>query len=47
MATVYIRDFPEDLRKAARMQAIEEDISLKQLVIKALEKYLAGTKKGR
>ena len=47
MATVYIRDFPEDLRKAARMQAIEEDISLKELVIKAVEKYLAEAKKGR
>ena len=47
MATVYIRDFPEDLHKAARMQAIEEDISLKELVIKAVEKYLAETKRGR
>ena len=47
MATVYIRDFPEDLRKAARMQAIEEDISLKELVIKAVEKYLAEAKRGR
>jgi predicted transcriptional regulator len=29
------------------MQAIEEDISLKELVIKAVEKYLAEAKRGR
>jgi predicted HicB family RNase H-like nuclease len=45
MATVYVRDFPEDIHRAARFQALEENISLRLLVIKAVEQYLARAKK--
>ena len=40
MATVYVREFPEDLRKKAKMQALEEDMTLRELIIKAVELYL-------
>jgi len=40
MATVYLRDFPEDLRKKAKVRAVQEDISLKELIIRALTEYL-------
>jgi hypothetical protein len=49
MATIYVRDFPEDTHKAARLQAVEEDISLRELIIKAVAFYLKavkGKKKG-
>ena len=45
MATVYVREFPEDLHKKAKMQALQEDISLKELIIKATAEYLARVKK--
>ena len=40
MATVYVRDFPEDLHKRAKMKALEEDMTLRELIIKAVENYL-------
>ena len=40
MATIYMRDFPSDLHKRAKLQAVKEEISLKAIVIKALEQYL-------
>ncbi len=40
MATVYMRDFPEDLHKRAKMQAVREATTLKAIVIKALTAYL-------
>ena len=40
MATVYIREFPASLHKKAKMQALEEDMTLRELVIKALTEYL-------
>ena len=40
MATVYVRDFPEDLHKKAKMKALEEDMTLRELIIKAVENYL-------
>ena len=40
MATVYVRDFPEDLHKKAKMKALKEDMTLRELIIKAVENYL-------
>ena len=46
MATVYLSDFPEDLHRIFKSEAALEGISLKALVIKALEEYLKKRKKG-
>jgi predicted HicB family RNase H-like nuclease len=46
MATLFVRDFPEDLHKAAKMKALEEDLTLGQLIIRAVEAYLKTGKKG-
>ena len=46
MATVYVREFPEDLHKKAKIRAIQEGMTLRGLVIKAVEEYLKK-KKGR
>jgi predicted HicB family RNase H-like nuclease len=40
MATINLRDVPEDLHRRAKAQAAMEGISLKALVIKLLEDYL-------
>lgn len=40
MATIYLRDFPEDLRRKAKVRAAQEGISLKELTIRALKEYL-------
>ena len=40
MATVYVRDFPGELHKKAKIKALEEDMTLRELVIKAVELYL-------
>lgn len=40
MATIYLRNFPEDLRKRAKAEAALKDISLKELIIRALTQYL-------
>jgi hypothetical protein len=40
MANVYLRDFPEELRKRAKIRAVEENTTLKKLIIKALTEYL-------
>jgi len=40
-----VRNFPADLHKEAKLQAVREEISLKDLVIKALTEYLQ--KKGK
>jgi predicted HicB family RNase H-like nuclease len=45
MSTLFVRDFPEDLHKKAKMQALEEDLTLGDLVIKAIEQYLDRTRK--
>jgi predicted HicB family RNase H-like nuclease len=39
-----IRNFPADLHKEAKLQAVQEEISLKDLVIKALTEYLKKAK---
>lgn len=40
MATVYLKNFPEDLRREAKAKAALEGITLKNLIIKAVEAYL-------
>jgi hypothetical protein len=45
MATVYVREFPEDLHKKAKMQALQEDMTLRELIIKAVDLYLKKASK--
>jgi predicted HicB family RNase H-like nuclease len=43
---VLIRDFPEKIHKMARLQAVTEGITLKDLIIKAVSEYVdQGSKK--
>jgi predicted HicB family RNase H-like nuclease len=46
MAIINIRDFPDDLHRQAKSKAALEGISLKDLIIKAIEEYVMGKKKG-
>ncbi len=46
MATIYLRDIPEDLHRKSKSEAALEGISLKAFIIKALEEYLKKKKKG-
>ena len=46
MTDYLIRDFPEDLHKAAKHQAVDEKITLRELILKAIEAYLKAGKKG-
>jgi predicted HicB family RNase H-like nuclease len=46
MTIINIKDFPEDLHRKAKAEAALEGISLKALIIKAMEEYLKK-KKGR
>lgn len=45
MATLYVRDVPEDLHKEIKIQAVRESMTLQALVIKALQLYLAGVER--
>ena len=40
MATLYVRDVPQDLHSRVKIQAIKERMTLRALVLKALEEYL-------
>jgi len=40
-SVLLVKGFPVELRKKAKMQALKEDASLKDLVIRAVEEYLA------
>ena len=43
MATAYtIRDFPEELHRAAKVKAAMEGTSLRKLILRAIKKYLEG-----
>jgi predicted HicB family RNase H-like nuclease len=44
MATVNIRDFPDELHRKAKSQAALQGLSLKELVIKAVTEYLKKQK---
>jgi hypothetical protein len=37
---IQMRNFPADLHKRAKLQAVREETTLKAIVIKALEQYL-------
>ena len=41
----YLIEFSEETHKKAKLRAVEEGITLKQLIIKAVEEYLARAKK--
>lgn len=41
MATVYLRDFPEDLHYKAKVRAAMDRTTLKDLVVDALEEFLS------
>ena len=36
----YIIKFPDDLHKKAKLRAVEEEITLKDLIIRAVTEYL-------
>ena len=46
MAVINIRDFPDELHRQAKSKAALEGISLKDLIIKAIEEYVIDKKKG-
>ena len=46
MSIINIKDFPDDLHRRAKSEAALEGISLKAIIIKALEEYLKKKKKG-
>jgi len=43
--TVYVRNFPDDLHQRARLQAVKENTTLREIIMKALEEYLKTVKK--
>ena len=43
MATINIRDIPNDIHRRAKAQAAMEGVSLKELVIRLLTEYLEKT----
>ena len=42
MATLNLKDFPDDLREQAKSRAALEGITLKELVVQAVTVYLAS-----
>ena len=44
MATINIRDFPDELHRKAKSQAALQGMSLKDLIIKAVAEYLKKQK---
>lgn len=47
MATLNIKDFPDDLHRQTKIQAAVEGVSMKDLIIKALEEYFKKQKGGK
>ena len=45
MANINLRDFPDQLHREAKAKAALEGISLKELIITAVEEYLKQAKK--
>ena len=45
MAIMNLRDMPDDLHRRAKAAAAMEGITLKELVIKAIEEYLKKKKR--
>ena len=46
MATVYLRDFPEEIKRKAKAEAALMGISMKEIIIRALNEYLKNKKRG-
>ena len=46
METLYVRKFSDELHKKARLRAVEENHTPRELVIKAAEVYLKAGKNG-
>lgn len=46
MADINLKGFPETLHREAKEKAALEGITLKELIIKSVEAYLKGGKKG-
>ena len=42
MATINLRNIPDELHRKAKARAAMEGVSLKQLLIRLLEEYLEG-----
>ena len=42
MATINLREVPEDLHRRAKARAAMEGVTLKQLILRLLEEYLEG-----
>ena len=42
----YMMDFPDELHRDAKIRAAQEGITLKELIIRAVEAYLKAGKKG-
>ena len=42
MATINLRDVPDDLHRKAKARAAMEGVTLKQLIMRLLEEYLEG-----
>ena len=40
MATINLRDFPDDLHQAAKIRAAMEKTTLREIIIRALEAYV-------
>jgi predicted HicB family RNase H-like nuclease len=46
MATIYLRNVPEDLHRQIKSEAALQGVTLQDLVIKVLAEYLKRVKKG-
>jgi len=46
VATVYLRDFPEEIKRKAKAEAALMGISMKEIIIRALNEYLKNKKRG-
>ena len=42
MATINLRDVPDDLHRRAKARAAMEGVTLKQLILRILDEYLDG-----
>jgi predicted HicB family RNase H-like nuclease len=42
VATINLREVPEDLHRRAKARAAMEGVTLKQLILRLLEEYLEG-----
>jgi hypothetical protein len=47
MATMYIRNFPEELQHRVKIQIAKERTTLRELVIRLIGEYLEEKEKGR